>query len=274
MKKIITPVLLALIVIVGFIAYPDFQQYLQTQQSRQQFEQEKTSLQAAIDKQSVSAIDRFIADHPASDWLAKARFERDKLTYQQAVESDKISNLEQFIAEYPQSTWISQAKNRLQRLRQEKKLLAEIEQKQKKLDAQREQLAQQQSRNKDEVIEETTTPAPATDSVKVESTAPSRPASGISATERVNRALSIYQQQRQQEQQVIEQRKQEQLKEEQKKRECAALKAENDKFRYNFNYYDLNGDGKKTYMTKHQIIMKKKELQAKYDEMCGQIEKQ
>jgi outer membrane protein assembly factor BamD (BamD/ComL family) len=257
-------VIIAALTVAGYYGYTNYQEQILLEQSVARLEQEKQALQAAQANKDIEAINKFITDYPQSDWIEKAIYERDKLAYHQATETNQISALEKFINQYPSSQWITQAQNRLQRLNQEQKLLADIELKQQQLDIQRQQIAEQQA-NTTGVLEEkttdTTTQSPATTAGKT--------SSALSGRERVDRALAIYQKQRQQEQHTDTKQQQEQLKQEQIKKRCLQIKDQIAQYNNRrLKFYDLDGSGNRVYLNKQQVSINRKKIQEEYRQHC------
>lgn len=269
MKTIALLIIFASIAVAGYYGYNSYQQQLMLQQSAARFEQEKQALLAAQASNDIAQLNQFIADHPQSDWLEKATYERDKLAYHQAIQTDQIAALEKFINEYRSSQWINQAQNRLQRLRQEAKLQAEIALKQQKLELQRQQLAEQQAAASTGELEEKPAqlPAPAqvTNSINNSSSANN----SLSSRDRVARALAIYQKQRQQEQHTdTEQQKQDQ-KQAQQDRRCQQIKDQIAQYNNRrIKWYDLDGSGKRVYLNKQQVSRNRKQIQEEYKQNC------
>jgi hypothetical protein len=262
-------VIIAVLTVAGYYGYTSYQEQLLLEQSVARLEQEKQALQSAQASQDILALNQFIADHPQSDWLEKAIYERDKLAYHQATETGQISALEEFISQYQGSQWIAQAQSRLQRLQQEQKRQEDIVRKQQQLELQRQQIEDQLSTTIG-VLEDktpdtltkgttpTTTPTPEKKNRK-----------SLSSRERVDRALAIYQKQRQQEQHSDTKRQEEDRKEEQLKRRCQQIKDQIAQFNNRrIKWYDLDGSGKRVYLNKKQVSINRKRLREEYNQNC------
>jgi hypothetical protein len=263
---VIITALAVAVAVAGYYGYTNYQEQVLLEQSIARFEQEKQALQAAQESKDIVALNRFITDHPQSDWLEKAIYERDKLAYHQASETNQASALEKFINQYTGSQWISQAQNRLQHLKQEQKLLAEIQLKQQKLDIQRQQISEQQAAT---VITDTNTQQTKDKAAEVPTPATKASNSSLSGRDRVARALAIYQKQRQQEQHTDTKQRQEQLREEQKKRRCLQIKDQIAQYNNRrIKFYDLDGSGKRVYLNKQQVSINRKKIQEEYKQNC------
>jgi hypothetical protein len=257
LKKLIISAIFIVIAGVGFMQYSKYhQQQLEIEQSLARMEKEKAALKAAQSENSVSALNRFIDQHPDSEWLEKAIYERDKLAYHQATETKQIGAVASFIEQYPQSQWVVQAKSHLLRMKQEQKLLDDMAEKQQQLEIQRQQLAQQQQKAV------TTEPKQVTPKQTTDSKAPS-------SRDRVARALSIYQKQRQQEQAQLNQKQKQDVLAQRNQRRCLSMKDQIDQYtQQRVRWYELDSAGERIYLSSQQIASKRKTLQQQYQDQC------
>ena len=240
----------------GYYGYSSYQQQIALQQSLAQHQLEQQALQQAQQSKDLSQLNRFIADYPESEWIERAIYERDKLAYHQAVEKNQIEALQSFISQYANSQWIPQARNRLQRLQQEQKLLADIEKKQQQLEIQRQQVVIQQQQ------------AAAEQQQSEEKQAPEKIKTSLSSRDRVAKALAIYQKQRQQEQQEENEQQQQQIREEKLQQKCIQIKDQIEQYRQRIRWYDLDKNGKRIYLSKQQVENNRQSLQRQYQENC------
>ncbi len=257
MKKLGLTVVFIAIALPGYYAYSQYQQQIALQQAVERLQQEQQELQKAQQSNSITELNRFIKDHPQSDWIERAIYERDKLAYHQAIETNQVKALEAFIAEYADSQWLPQASNRLQRLKQEQKLLAEMELKQQQLDIQRQQIAKQQQQQQAEAQQQAE-----------EMQAPKQISTGLSGRDRVARALAIYEKQRQQQQQVNNEQLKQQQKDEKLQQKCIRVKDQITQYEQRVRWYDLDKNGKRIYLSKQEVAQKKQQLQQQYQEYC------
>lgn len=263
MKILAILIMLAAVTALGYYQYTAHQQQVALEQSVARLEQEKAALEAAKAQNSITALNQFIKQYPDSNWLHKALFERDKLAYHQAVKNNSISDVENFLASYPQSQWLAQAQSRLQRLQQEQKLKLDLDKKQARLEQQRKQIQLQQ---KQAAIPE----AEQDQEVLVvqNKSTQQKSKNSLSGTDRVNRALSIYQKQRQQEQAIVDKQQQSRAQEEKLRQYCLSLKDQITQYKSRVRWYDLDNSGKRVFLSKQQVASNKQKLEQLYRERC------
>ena len=75
-----------------------------------QYAADKAALESATKEGSSAALDRFIAAHPKSDWMAVAIYRRDSAALEEAKSIGTKEAFEDFLRRHPQSDWAEQAR--------------------------------------------------------------------------------------------------------------------------------------------------------------------
>ena len=265
--------LLLIVAVVAALAIFGYQEYSQRQQAaatleqeQQRFQQDKAALEAAQASNDLLALNQFIIDHPESAWLERAIFYRDQLAYRLAVDENTIQAMDNFITAYPTSQWRSQAEQRITRLQREHEQRQERERKEALLAGQRRNLQQRG----------TSTPGKATDSGKRTASSYSlnsgnQPSQrqNKSSTDRVTRALAIYQKQRDQEKKARYNQQQQRAREDEIAQRCHQIRDQLKQYeRRNVRWYELDTQGERTFLSKQQVAADKLKLESQYREYC------
>ncbi len=253
-------VITTVLVVAGYF-YQQHQQRIAREQAIQLHQQEQLILEQALESNSLAALERFIAEHPESDWLERAVYFRDKRRYEQAVNSADIQTLRRYLQQYPQSPWRQNVEKHVLKLEREQVnniTRQRIETKRKALIEQLEEIEPVQEQQEPDPLE-----APATNTLAT------RPKPKDNPQDRVKRALSIYQNMHRQQRQQRESTRKQREREEQRAQECNQLNDQLKQFRnWRTRWYDLDQSGKRVYLTKKEVAKMKAELQQNFDKHC------
>jgi hypothetical protein len=211
--------------------------------------QQKQLIDQARERKDIAALEAFIRENPDSGWRDVAIFYRDEFAYRQAVAKGDPKSLEQYILLYPQSQWRSFAEQRLEQFRREEQARLSRIERQRKLAGK-------------------PLPLPA---AGAQAPIPEQPASQAIISppkplspdprERVQRALSIYQQQREQKQFDARQQQQRKQAEQEQQRNCMRLRDQLRQFDSNIRWYQLDADGKRVFLDEQQVRAKRRETE-------------
>ncbi len=212
---------------------------------------EKQLIDEARKHKDIAALNAFIRNHPDSEWIDTATFYRDQFAYHKAMEKGDQSSLKRFLKDYPASQWAGFARDQLEQLQREKEArLARLKRKQLlKGKTSSDKLGVDMTQ--DTVIDNTELPARA-----LIEPPPAR--SSLSARERIQRALSIYEKQRDDE----EFRKRQQQREQEKRQQqqnCAQMRQQLASFKKQFRWYRINEQGEKIFLSEQEIKQKARE---------------
>ena len=247
MNRSILLLLPLLTVIVLWLLKPDHQAMENTAQLERD-RQDKQFIKDARQRKDIAALESFIRDNPQSGWREVAIFYRDEFAYRQATARGDAKSLEQYIRQYPDSQWRTFAEQRLDQIRREEKARQDRLQRQRKL---------------------TGKPLPLPGD-RGSGTAAEQPAQAVietprkktpDARERVQRALSIYEQQRKEKKFDEHQQKQRQKAEQERKRNCIRMRDQLKQFDSNIRWYRLDAEGKRVFLDEQQVAAKRRETE-------------
>lgn len=263
MYKLVFPIVLGILLLIGYQQYNHYQQQSDHAMEHNNYEQEKLALDNARATKSPQPLDEFIQQYPDSAWLDTAIYYRDKFAIQQIIESRDTRKLQNFISNSPDSEWLATAQQHLQKIQREQE---------------NKQIQQRILNNQPTVKITGSIPAlnqvPSEDpSVKTETVAPTKTTNKTNrneSAERVKRALSIYQKMNKPNVAKNETRKKQQQEEEKRLRACNNLKDQLKQFNNSrrTRWYELDNSGKRVYMRKEAVALKKKEIKNKINEHC------
>jgi len=151
---------------------------------------EKQLIDQARKNKDIAALNDFIRKHPDSEWLDTALFYRDQFAYREAMAKGDRNSLERYLKEHPDSQWTGFVQQQLEQIQREEDALKARQERERLLKGKN--LAGKlpiQPAAEESSAETAESPAQAL----VEP--PSAP-SPLSARERIQRALSIYEKQR------------------------------------------------------------------------------
>ena len=248
MKNLLVFVLFLFVGAVGFYGYYQIEQAeREAVVAQQRFLEEKALFEQAQAAGTISALNQFIAQHPESAWYDQAIYQRNKLAYQQAAATNDPKRLGDFIAQNPDSRWRPHAEQALKRL-------------------QRNQAHQQQLREQQEVLTERQRRRPTLSSnVKARAVA----SGNDDSRERVERALSIYQKQRELEASEIERKRKMESRANQQAQRCARVRDQLKQYeRKRIRWYELDENGERVFLSKAQVEREQNALQQQYREFC------
>ena len=248
MNRSILLLLPLLTIIVIWLLKPDHRAVQDTAQLERD-RQDKQLIEEARQRKDIAALETFIRDNPQSGWREVAIFYRDEFAYREATAKGDAKSLEQYIRRYPDSQWKTFAEQRLEQIRREEKARQERLQRQRKLAGK---------------------PVPLPGSNGSVS-APGQPASQAifeapgtaapDARERVQRALSIYEQQREEKKFDEYQQKQRQKAEQERKRNCIRMRDQLKQFDTNIRWYQLDAEGKRVFLDEQQVAKRRRETE-------------
>jgi hypothetical protein len=215
---------------------------------RGQYYLEQAEFEMAKSERSVSAMNRFIQQYPASDWREQAEYERDRLAYTQAAQQGTSAAVETFIKSYPDSSWLPNAHFMLKRLKQD-------------------EASRRASKGYTSSDHELSEAEPRTRS----SEKPSRYAkpSGDRSQDRVSRALSIYGDRRAEKQREKEEALEAKREQEKHQRNCNRMRDGMEALNQRMRWYNLDDQGQRQYLSDQQVEQSKQRLAEKYQAECG-----
>ncbi len=222
---------------------------------------EKQLIDEARKHKDIAALNVFIRSHPDSEWIDTATFYRDQLAYHKAMEKGDQSSLKRFLKDYPASQWAGFARDQLEQLqREEEARLARRKRKQ----LLKEKISSGKLRIdpiQETVIDNTELPTRA-----LVEPPPAR--SSISARERIQRALSIYEKQRDDEAFSKRQKQQREQEKTRQQQECAQMRQQLAGFSKRFRWYRVNEQGEKVFLSEKEIKQKKRETKDYLSKNC------
>ncbi len=246
MNRSILLLLPLLTIIVIWLLKPDHRAVQDTAQLERD-RQDKQFIEDARQRKDIAALETFIRDNPQSGWREVAIFYRDEFAYREATAKGDAKSLEQYIRRYPDSQWKTFAEQRLEQIRREEKAQQDRLQRQRKLTGKPTPIPGSSG--------SVATEQPATQAIFE---AP-KPASD--ARERVQRALSIYEQQREEKKFDEYQQKQRQKAEQERKRNCIRMRDQLKQFNSNIRWYQLDAEGKRVFLDEQQVDAKRRETE-------------
>lgn len=258
MKILLAIILLASAVYFGNDFYADYQNKLQApQQALIKMEQEQKILDATVSQKDITALNLFIQQNPQSVLIEKAIYERNRLAYKQAIASNNPKQIRNFINNYPKSQLVDSAQQHLLRLQQvlTQELIAD-ETTKSQPDRALKQPYQKKSREK-----------LSQQSLYVQKkSAPDKPAPDSS--DRVTRALAIYQKMRKKEQQADQQKRAAQQHREADQTRCFEIRDQLKQFKRNTRWFELDDKGNRVFIEKDQVAQRQNKMQSFYDQNC------
>lgn len=263
MYKLVFTVVLSILLYLGYQQYNNLQQQAESEQASKIFELEKQALEKARATKSPQPLSDFIQQHPDSPWLDTAIYYRDKYTVQQLVKSRDTHKLQGFINNNQGSESLVFARQSLLKIEREKenrKIQQRILNNQSVVDLTQQKIPSLTELNKPE------TPEP----IKVVPAKPvkKKPNRNDSA-ERVKRALQIYQKMDKPNIRREEDRKKQQQEDAKRVKACNALKDQMSQFNRRTRWYQLDDTGKRVFMSKQAVALKKKEIKNTIKENCS-----
>ncbi len=206
-------------------------------QRLEQDRRDRAYIEQARARKDIAALEQFIRDNPRSGWRDVAIFYRDEFAYRRATARGDADSLKRYIRLYPDSQWVTFARQRLEQLRLEQKAQRDRVDRQRKLAGRQPALPP----TAEEPLQ-TRQQAPAQAIVE----APTEPR--LDARERVQRALSIYEQQRKQKAFDAAQQKQQRKAEKDRQRQCQRLRDQLRQFDSGIRWYRLDDQGKRQFL--------------------------
>lgn len=225
-----------------YLGYEKYSEYAQQQDIEKQkvsaLAQEHQQFEAALSSQNVSTLNQFIQLNSESTFKEKAIFERDRLAYKLAIATDNPKHIKNYISNYPDSQWADSAGQYLLKIKSQQ----EVEQKTQQLDLMRIQQQKEREIKKQASLEAT--------------------------RDRVNRALSIYQKQRQKQETLENQNKVAEQKRQQDEYKCNKIKDQLKHYKTNTRWYSLDEKGERVFIDKAQVEAMKAKQQKMYNDHC------
>jgi len=242
-----------LLLLLSILTWWSLQSVRQDAVDSQQLElnrQQKQLIEQARERQDIAALDAFIRDNPDSGWRDVAIFYRDEFAYRQAVAKGDQKSLEQYIRQYPESQWRNFAEQRLEQIKREEQARRDRQARQNKLAGKTLPLTGASA---------TSPPMAEQPAARALTSPPESPSPDPRA--RVQRALSIYEQQREQKQfneQQLQLRKQA---EQERQRHCLQLRDQLKQFDSNIRWYELDAKGNRVFLDEQQLQAKRQETE-------------
>ncbi len=215
----------------------------------EQDRRDKQYIDDARARKDLAALEVFIRQNPNSNWRQVAVFYRDEFAYQKAVAEGSMESLERYIRQYPQSQWNTFARQRLEQIRRERKAEQDRRDRQRKL----------AGKPVPTVVDGAAPAAQENAPAQAVIDAPARTATD--ARERVQRALSIYQQQREQKQYESRQQLQKKRAEQQRQRNCQVMRDQLRQFDSNIRWYRLDAQGQRVFLDEQAVAAKRRETE-------------
>ncbi len=259
MYKLIIMILVGVLLYFTYAHFSDLkQQKLEHEITRQQFQSDKKDLKTAREANSLEALNRFIKQHPDSEWLESAKYYRDKLKVSQLLDSGDITEMARFIDQNPNSAWRNQVQQRLKKIKREhENALAEKRAAEKR--ATQKEMPSQSVQAKSSPTIKSNYPYQETNPVREK---------GDTSQDRVKRALSIYQKMNKQKQRETDNKTRQQENDDKLSRNCYKLKDQIKHYSQRIRWYELDEEGNRVYIKKDVITKRKQEMQRDYDEYC------
>jgi len=223
---------------------------------------EKRLIDEARKSKDIAALNEFIRKHPDSEWLETARFYRDQFAYREAMEKGDRNSLKRYLQDHPDSQWAGFVQQQLEQLQREE------DAKQARLERKR------LLRGKSGAGTLPINPAAeksATDTAESPSQALVEPApapSPLSARERIQRALSIYEKQRAEKEFGEYQQRQREMEKKQQQRNCSRMRRQLAAFRKRFRWYRIDEQGEKVFLDAEEIAQKRRETEIYLKRNC------
>lgn len=235
-------ILIMVVATLAYLGYDKYSEYTLQQDIEQQkvaaLAQESQQFEAALKSQDVSTLNQFIQQHAESTFKDKAIFERDRLAYKLAIATDNPKQIINYISNYPTSQWADSAEQYLLKIKSQQA----IDQKSQQLDLMRIQQQKEREIKKQANLE--------------------------TARDRVNRALSIYQNQRQKQETLEYQNKVAEQKRKQDEYKCNKIKDQLKHYKTNTRWYSLDEKGERVFIDKTEVEAMKAKQQKMYDDHC------
>lgn len=261
MYKLVFIITLSILLVLGYQQYDSIQQQAEDELQRKKYEQQKLALEKARATKSPQALNEFIQQHPDSAWLDTAVYYRDKYAVQRLIKSGDIQKLQGFIDTNADSEWVTSARQhiiKIQREQENRKIRQRVLSNQPKIDLSQTDIPL--------ITEVNTLPTLQVD--KVEKKKAVKKPNRNDATERVKRALSIYQKMGKPQIRKDEERKKQQQEDEKRLQACNRMKDQLSQFNRRTRWYKLDDSGKRVFMSKQAVALKKKEIRSNYNEHC------
>lgn len=252
----------ALIMVFGTLAILAYQHYAAKQQQQLQLEQEnlihqqdKAALDVARATNTLVALEQFIFEHPQSPWLETAVYYREKMKLQQVVDSGDIRKLQRYVKNNPDSEWLNIARKHIKKLQREQ----ENKEIQRRIQAdntpeylvpktrQREAKANHTSQIRTQEVKKKPVDNP---------------------NERIQRALSIYQNINKQQRREQDKARDQRQREEKLLSQCNRLKDQLKQFKPRTRWYELDKQGNRVFIDKDTMKQRKQAMQDDYNRYC------
>ncbi len=214
---------------------------------------DKIIISDARESNDIPAITLFLKNNPHSSWYRYGIYYRDQMAYAQAKNINTIASYTSFLENHTGSDWQVHAENSVKRLNK-----GLIKSKSKKTINKK--IAKVNVSSSDDVQ---MVPVPVPElSVKAE------PQSKLTTSERLNKAVAIYDSIREdkERQAKIKAKKVEKIKS--KKRACNRLKDQISRYDEHVSWYDLDGNGDRRYLNNQEVESKKQKYIEKYQRKC------
>jgi len=223
---------------------------------------EKQLIDQARKNKDIAALNDFIRKHPDSEWLDTALFYRDQFAYREAMAKGDRNSLERYLKEHPDSQWTGFVQQQLEQIQREEDALKARQERERLLKGKN--LAGKlpiQPAAEESSAETAESPAQAL----VEP--PSAP-SPLSARERIQRALSIYEKQRAEKEFSEYQQQQREQDKRQQQRNCSRMRRQLAAFEKRFRWYRIDEQGEKIFLSEKEIAQKRQETETYLKRNC------
>ena len=254
--------LLLTTLLLGWFLLQDRSRSMQTETASVPPSRDKQRIEEARKNRDITALNAFIRTHPDSEWLDTAIFYRDQFAYSEAMAKGDQNSLKRYLQDYPASQWTGFVEQQLEQL-------------------QREEEARQARQQRKQLLGGKTDPAqlPIDSAPKISSgdrvnspaqalVEPPQPRTSLSARERIQRALSIYEKQRAEKEFSEYQQQQRELEKKQQQRNCSRMRRQLAEFKKRFRWYRIDEQGEKIFLNAEEIEQKRQETETYLKRNC------